>query len=64
MVIRLKVRGLKKTFLLCHLALFWGRGKKGWCDLVCEAPLDDWANGGFDDVFFTYGEDGFSSIGI
>ena len=32
---------------------------------VCEAPLDDWANGGgFVDVFFTYGEYGSSSLGI
>ena len=31
---------------------------------VCEAPSDDWANCGFVDVFFTYGEYGFSSIGI
>ena len=26
------------------LDLFKGRGKKGQCDLVCAAPLDDWAN--------------------
>ena len=31
---------------------------------VCEAPSDDWANCGSVDVFFTYGEYGFSSIGI
>ena len=31
---------------------------------VCEAPLDDWANGSSADVFFTYGEYGFSSMGI
>ena len=37
-VIQLGVTSLKKTYL--------GEGKKGWCDLVCGAPLDDWANGG------------------
>ena len=26
--------------------LFEGRGKKGQCDLMCGAPLDDWANAG------------------
>ena len=31
---------------------------------MCEAPLDDWANGGSVDVFFTYGEYGFSSWGF
>ena len=32
--------------------------------VVCETPLDDWTNGGSADVFFTYGEYGFSSMGI
>ena len=31
---------------------------------MCEVPLDDKTNGGFVDVFFTYGEYGFNSIGI
>ena len=30
---------------------------------VCGAPLDDWANGGYVDVFFTCGEYGFSYFG-
>ena len=29
-----------------------------------EAPLDYWANAGSFDVFFTYGEYGFSSMEI
>ena len=29
-----------------------------------EVPLVNWANGGSVHVFFTYGEHGFSSIGI
>ena len=34
----------------------WGKGGRGEvCYSVCEAPLDDWANGGSDDVFFRYG---------
>ena len=28
-----------------------------------EAPLGDWANGGFVDVLFTCGECGFTSLG-
>ena len=41
--------------------LVWGKGggRVVWLS-VCEAPLDDWANGG--SVFFTYGEYGFSSV--
>ena len=31
---------------------------------MCEVPLDDWANGGSVDVFFTYGEFCFSSMEI
>ena len=30
--------------------LVWRRVEKGWCDLVCGAPLDYWANGGCVDV--------------
>ena len=29
---------------------------------MLETPLDDWANGGPVDVFFMYGEYGFSSM--
>ena len=29
---------------------------------MCEAPLDDWANGGYVNVLFTCGEFGFSSL--
>ena len=29
---------------------------------VCGAPLDDWANGGSADVFFTYGEYDLNSM--
>ena len=32
---------------------------------MCRAPLDGWANnGGSVDVFFTYGEYSFSSMGV
>ena len=30
---------------------------------VCGAPLDDWANSGSADIFFTCGEYGFGSMG-
>ena len=30
---------------------------------MSEAPLDDWANGGFVDAFFTYSEYGFNYMG-
>ena len=30
---------------------------------VCGAPLDDWANSGSVDIFFTCGEYGFGSMG-
>ena len=54
-----------KKIRLVHLQdLFEGRGEKGWCDLVCGVPLDDWANGGYLDVLFTCGECSFSSFGI
>ena len=44
---------------------FFGEGGEGvvWLS-VCETPLDDWTNGGSVDVFFTYGEYDFSSMGI
>ena len=32
------------------LDLFEERGEKEQYDLVCGAPLDDWANGGYVDV--------------
>ena len=59
LVIRLWVTGLKKTELVYLLDLFEERGERvGWF-IVCEAPLGDWANGGFGE----YGEYGFSSMG-
>ena len=45
MLIQLGVMSLKKTRFMCLLDLL-GKAEKGWCDLVCGAPLDDWANGG------------------
>ena len=47
--------GLKKIRLLYLLDLFEGRGEKGQCDLVCGAPLDDWAIGGYINVLFMRG---------
>ena len=60
-----KSKRIEKDLLVVPPGLVLGKVEEGvvWFS-VCEAPLDDWANGGFDDVFFTYGEDGFSSIGI
>ena len=64
--LRLRVTELKKMGFVYLLNLFGQRGEKGGCDLmhrnVCGATLDDWANGGSADVFFTYGEYGFSSM--
>ena len=37
------------------LDLFEKGGEKGQCDLVCAAPLDDWANGGYVNVLFLCG---------
>ena len=34
------------------------------CVFIYEVPLDDWANGGSLDVFYTYDEYGFSYMGI
>ena len=46
-------------------ALVWGKEGRGILVFsVGEAPLDDWANCGSVDVFFTCGEFGFSSTGI
>ena len=39
---------LKKTSFVCLLGLFGERGSRSWCDLLCGASLDDWANGGVD----------------
>ena len=63
-VIQPLVLELKKTRLMDLPDLFEGRRKKGKCDLVCvcEVPLDDWANGGYVDFFFTCREYGFSSL--
>ena len=42
------------------------RGKRGegpvWFS-VCGVPLDNWGNGGYDDVLFTYGDCSLSSFG-
>ena len=44
--------------------LVWGkRGEETVWFSVCGAPLDDWANSGYDDVLFTCREFGFSSLG-
>ena len=45
--------------------LVWRKRGRGvvWFS-VCEAPIDDWANGSSADVFFTAGKYGFSSMGI
>ena len=37
---------IEKDKLLYLLDSFEGRWEKGQCDLVCVAPLDDWANAG------------------
>ena len=46
LVIQLGVTGLRKTRIVYLLDLFEGKGKKEQCDLVCGAPLYDWANAG------------------
>ena len=46
MVIQLEGTGLRKTRVVYLLDLSEGTGEKGQCDLVCGAPLDDWANTG------------------
>ena len=38
---------IQKDRVVYLLDLFKGRGKKGWCDLVFGAPLDDSANSGY-----------------
>ena len=58
----LGVTRLKKTELVYRLELFWEGGWGVAWYSVCEAPLDDWANGGFVDVFLKYSEHGFSSM--
>ena len=46
------------------LDLFGERGGRMVWFSMCEAPLDEWTNGNSVDVFFTYGDFGFSSMGI
>ena len=46
-VIQLGLTELEKIRLVYLLDLFEGKGEKGQCDLVCGAPSDDWANGGY-----------------
>ena len=50
---------IEKDWVGVLLDLFEERGERvGWF-IVCEAPLGDWANGGFGE----YREYGFSSMG-
>ena len=37
---------IEKDKIVYLLDLFVRMGEKGQCDLVCGAPLDDWANAG------------------
>ena len=62
---------IEKSWVGIPLGHVWGTGGGGVVLFtVCEAPSDDWANGGSDcanganDVFFRYGDYGFSSTGI
>ena len=65
MVIQLGVTGLKKDWFGVPPGLVYGNewGRVVWFS-VCEAPLDDYTNGGSVDLFFTYGKYGFSSMWI
>ena len=49
---------MKEVRLLCLLDLFEGGGEKGQCDLVCMcgAIMDDWVNGDYVDVLFTFAQ--------
>ena len=62
MVIQLGVTTVKKISLcISYPCLREGRG--GWngqCDLVCGAPLNDWAKASYVDAIFTCGESGFN----
>ena len=61
-MIRLGVTGMKKPgWCTSWTCLAEGGGEFVWFS-VLEAPLDDWADGGSVDVFFMYGEYGFSSV--
>ena len=55
---------IKKDRIHLPPRLVWGKRGEGlvWFS-VREAPLDDWANGCLVDVFFTYTEYCFSSMG-
>ena len=66
LVIGLGGTGLKKTRLVYFLNLFGGRGVVLFskCVCVCEVLLDDWAIDGSADVFFTFDEYCFSSVGF
>ena len=61
-VIRPGVTGLKKTRLVYLPDQFEGRGEKEQFDLVCGAPLNDWANASYVNVLFTCGEGSFNSL--
>ena len=54
-VIQLGVTRLKKTGFVYLLAVVWRKGREGVVWFSVWASLDDWANGGFVDVFFTHG---------
>ena len=54
-VIQLGVTRLKKTGFVYLLAVVWRKGGEGVVWFSVWASLDDWANGGFVDVFFTHG---------
>ena len=54
---------MRKAKVVYHLYLLEGRGKKGQCDLVCGAPLDDCANAGLCTLMtYSHGECGFNSL--
>ena len=54
-VIQLGVTRLKKTGFVYLLAVVWRKGGEGVVWFSVRTSLDDWANGGFVDVFFTHG---------
>ena len=49
---------MKEIRLLYLLDLFKGGGEKGQCDLVCMCGvlMDDWVNGDYADVLFTFAQ--------
>ena len=49
---------MKEIRLLYLLDLFQGGGEKRQCDLVCRcgALMDDWVNGDYVEVLFTFAQ--------